>query len=83
MMCRTMLEGSLSDIVSAYQKFAEYQCKILAPTLKVRANEKGSNLFKEICGKGSPGILSGGFDQGVKSSDAVFNFHKPAVLLIN
>lgn len=56
-MCRSMIEGTLGDIVSAYQKYAEYLYKQLMPTKKVKVNdfqiiEKGSKLFMESTGKG-------------------------------
>jgi uncharacterized protein (UPF0335 family) len=52
-----MIEGTLGDIVSAFQKYAEEIYKQIMPTKKVRVNdfqiiEKGSNLFKEATGKG-------------------------------
>ena len=55
-MCRSMLEGSLGDIVSAFQKFAE--CIFRAKsTTAVRVNDfqivdKGSKLFLDATGKG-------------------------------
>ena len=55
-MCRSLLENSLGDIVSAFQKYAEciYKSK---STKSVRVNdfqivEKGSNLFFELTAKG-------------------------------
>jgi uncharacterized Zn finger protein (UPF0148 family) len=56
-MCRSMIEGTLGDIVSAFQKYAEDVYKRLAPTKKARVNdfqiiEKGSRLFHEAIGKG-------------------------------
>lgn len=62
-MCRSMIEGTLGDIVSAFQKYAEEIYKQIMPTKKVRANdfqmiEKGSNLFKEATGKGYDSWLS-------------------------
>lgn len=61
-MCRSMLEGTLGDIVSAYQKFAEMKFKSLSDK-KVRVNdfqmvEKGSDLFRKACGKGYEEWLS-------------------------
>ncbi|RJE47912.1 hypothetical protein A7K50_01325 [Dehalobacter sp. MCB1] len=55
-MCRAMLEGSLGDVVSAFQKFAEMKYKSLSCKV-ARVNdfqivEKGSNLFQEATGKG-------------------------------
>ncbi len=54
-MCRSILENSLGDIVSAFQKFAE-SCYKSISNKKVRSNdfqiiEKGSDLFREACGK--------------------------------
>lgn len=51
-MVRSMIEGTLADIVSAFQKYAEVKYKRLC-SKSVRVNdfqivEKGSNLFKEI-----------------------------------
>ena len=62
-MCRSMIEGTLGDIVSAFQKYAEEIYKQIMPTKKVRVNdfqiiEKGSNLFKEATGKGYDSWLS-------------------------
>lgn len=55
-MCRSMLENSLGDIVSAFQKFAEriYKSK---STANVKVNDfqivqKGSQLFADLTGKG-------------------------------
>ena len=55
-MCRSMFEGSLGDIVSAFQKFAEARFTKLS-TKKVRVNDfqildKGSSLFRNYCGNG-------------------------------
>ena len=55
-MCRTMREGTLGDIVSAFQKFAETRFTTLS-SKKVRVNDfqrvdDGSNLFQENIGKG-------------------------------
>ena len=55
-MCRSMLEGTLGDIISAFQKFAEVKYRNISKE-KVRVNdfqivEKGSNLFKSACSKG-------------------------------
>jgi len=60
-----MIEGTLGDIVSAFQKYAEEIYKQIMPTKKVRVNdfqiiEKGSNLFKEVTGKGYDSWLSHG-----------------------
>jgi hypothetical protein len=55
-MCRSMLEGSLGDVVSAFQKFAEMKYKSVsgkdAKVNDFQIVEKGSRLFKEACGKG-------------------------------
>lgn len=56
-MCRSMIEGTLGDIISAFQKYAEDLYKQLMPTKKVKVNdfqiiEKGSKLFLEVTGKG-------------------------------
>src|SRR5665647_2054531 len=56
-MCRSMIEGTLGDIVSAYQKYAEDIYRQIAQTNRVRVNdfqiiEKGSKLFFEAIGKG-------------------------------
>lgn len=55
-MCRSMLEGSLGDTISAFQKFAEMKYKSISGN-KMQVNdfqivEKGSCLFKNACGKG-------------------------------
>ncbi len=62
-MCRSMMEGTLGDIVSAFQKYAEELYKYLTPDKKVRVNdfqiiEKGSNLFKVATGMGYDSWLS-------------------------
>ena len=62
-MCRLMIEGTLGDIVSAFQKYVEEIYKQIMPTKKVRVNdfqiiEKGSNLFKEATEKGYDSWLS-------------------------
>lgn len=61
-MCRIMLEGTLGEIVSAFQKFAEMKFRTISST-NVRVNdfqiiEKGSDLFKSACGKGYDEWLS-------------------------
>lgn len=61
-MWRSMFEGSLGDIVSAFQKFAEARFTKLS-TKKVRVNdfqiiEKGSSLFDDYCGRGYGAWLS-------------------------
>lgn len=55
-MCKSMLEGSLGDVLSAFQKFAEVRYKTIT-NKTVRVNdfqiiEKGSKLFEEACGAG-------------------------------
>lgn len=55
-MCRAMLEGSLGEVVAAFQKFAEVKYKTLS-TKPVRVNDfqivdKGSALFFEATGQG-------------------------------
>lgn len=55
-MCKSMIEGSLGDIVSAFQKFAEDKFKKIS-IKKVQVNdfqivEKGNALFTEIMNKG-------------------------------
>jgi hypothetical protein len=61
-MCRGMLEGSLGDVVSAFQKFAELRYRLLT-SKAARVNdfqivEKGSRLFKEATGKGYDSWIS-------------------------
>ena len=61
-MCRSLMEGSLGDIVSAFQKFAESRFISLSDK-KVRVNdfqivEKGSSLFRDNCGEGYEEWLS-------------------------
>lgn len=61
-MCRGLLESSLGDIVSAFQKFASCHYDTLTGEIS-RVNdfqivEKGSQLFKEASGKGYEGWLS-------------------------
>ena len=61
-MCRSMLEGSIGDIVAIFQKYAEARYSTLANT-KARSNdfqivEKGSNLFKSVVGFGYEKWLS-------------------------
>jgi hypothetical protein len=56
-MCRSMIDGTLGDVISAFQKFAEDTYKKLMPAKKVKVNdfqiiEKGSKLFYEASGKG-------------------------------
>ena len=61
-MCRSMLESSLGDVVSAFQKFAECIFKDKSTTA-VRVNDfqivdKGSKLFSDATGKGYDEWLS-------------------------
>ncbi len=61
-MCRSMLEGSLADLVSTFQKFALERYSKLT-TKKVRPNdfqivEKGCTLFSEASGQGYDSWLS-------------------------
>lgn len=61
-MCRSMLEGSFGDVVSAFQKYAERKFYSLSGK-EARANdfqiiEKGSNLFEDATGKGYSTWLS-------------------------
>lgn len=61
-MCRGLLESSLGDIVSAFQKFASCHYDTLTGEIS-RVNdfqivEKGSQLFKEASGKGYEEWLS-------------------------
>jgi len=63
-MCQAMLEGTLGDVVSAFQKFAEVKFKELS-TKTVRVNdfqivEKGSRLFEEATGSGYDALLISG-----------------------
>lgn len=62
-MCRTMIEGTLGDIISAFQKYADDIYEQIEPTKKVRVNdfqivEKGSKLFCDATGKGYDSWLS-------------------------
>ena len=55
-MSRSMIEGSIGDVVSAFQKFAEMRFKTLSDK-NVRVNdfqmvEKGSNLYREVISYG-------------------------------
>ena len=55
-MCRGLLESSIGDIVSAFQKFAAcHYDKLTGKTSRIndfQIVEKGSQLFKDITGKG-------------------------------
>lgn len=71
--CRAMLEGSLGDVVSAFQKFAEVKYKTIS-TKPVRVNdfqivEKGSKLFKDATGKGYNAWL---FDDEIDEMNTMF-----------
>jgi uncharacterized Zn finger protein (UPF0148 family) len=64
-MCRSMLESSLGDIVSAFQKFAKENLvqKTIQDTSKIRTNdfqiiEKGSNLYEQYLNRGYDKYLS-------------------------
>lgn len=55
-MSRSMIEGAIGDVVSAFQKFAEMRFKTLSDK-NVRVNdfqmvEKGSNLYREVISYG-------------------------------
>ena len=61
-MCRSMLEGSIGDIVAVFQKYAEARYSTITNT-KARSNdfqiiEKGSYLFRETIGYGYEKWLS-------------------------
>ena len=55
-MCRSLLESSIGDIVSAFQKFAScHYDKLTGKTSRVndfQIVDKGSQLFKDATGKG-------------------------------
>ena len=61
-MCRGLLESSIGDIVSAFQKFAAcHYDKLVGKTSRVndfQMIEKGSSLFKDAIGKGYEEWLS-------------------------
>jgi len=62
-MCRSMIEGTLGDIVSAFQKYVEELFRSIARDKKVRVNdfqiiEKGSELFRAATQKGYDTWLS-------------------------
>ena len=61
-MCRSMLEGLIGDIVSAFQKYAScLYDKLTGAKSKVndfQIVDKGSNLFRELTGKGYEEWLS-------------------------
>jgi uncharacterized Zn finger protein (UPF0148 family) len=74
-MCRSMIEGTLGDIVSAFQKYAEYIYKQLMPIKNVRVNdfqiiEKGSKLFFEAIGKGYDSWLT---DEEINDMNILFH----------
>jgi hypothetical protein len=61
-MCRSMLENSLGDVVSAFQKYAEMKYETISGK-EARANDfqivdKGSQLFETDFGKGYSAWLS-------------------------
>lgn len=61
-MIRSIVEGSLGDLISAYQKFAEVICNQITSS-EVRPNdfqmiEKGSCLFSKATGKGYDAFLT-------------------------
>jgi uncharacterized Zn finger protein (UPF0148 family) len=73
-MCRSIIEGTLGDIVSAFQKYAEDIYKRLMPTQKVRVNDfqiidKGSKLFSEAIGKGYDSWLT---DEEINDMNILF-----------
>jgi len=61
-MCRSMLESSIGDTVSSFQKFAAVvyteQSGVEARVNDFQIVEKGSNLFQKACGKGYDNWLS-------------------------
>lgn len=61
-MCRNMLESTIGDIVSAFQKFAAVvyseQSGVDARVNDFQIVEKGSTLFQKSCGKGYENWLS-------------------------
>lgn len=61
-MCRSMLESSIGDIVSSFQKFAAVvyteQSGVEARVNDFQIIEKGSILFQKSCGKGYDNWLS-------------------------
>ena len=61
-MCRSLLESSIGDIVSAFQKFAScHYDKLTGKTSRVndfQIVDKGSQLFKDATGKGYDEWLS-------------------------
>lgn len=61
-MCRSMLESSIGDIVSSFQKFAAVvyteQSGVDARVNDFQIVEKGSSLFQKSCGKGYDNWLS-------------------------
>ena len=72
-MCRGLLESSLGDIVSAFQKFASCHYDTLTGEIS-RVNdfqivEKGSQLFKDAAGKGYEEWLS---DQELHDMNMLF-----------
>ena len=72
-MCRGLLESSLGDIVSAFQKFAScHYDKLMGEISRVndfQIIEKGSQLFKDAAGKGYEEWLS---DQELHDMNMLF-----------
>ena len=63
--CRALLENSIGEIVSGFQKFAACRYEILSGKNNVRVNDfqiidKGSNMFMTLCGKGYDAWLPSG-----------------------
>lgn len=63
--CRGLLESSIGDIVSAFQKYAARRYEMLSGGNNVRVNDfqivdKGSNMFLNLCGKSYETWLSPG-----------------------
>lgn len=61
--CRALLENSIGEIVSGFQKFAACRYEMLSGKSGVRVNDfqivdKGSNMFMSLCGKGYETWLS-------------------------
>ncbi|MBO4619672.1 MAG: hypothetical protein J5654_06130 [Victivallales bacterium] len=67
--CRGLLESTIGDIVSAFQKYAARRYEILSGTDNVRVNDfqiidKGSQMFRELCGDG--------YDKWLTSDELVY-----------
>ena len=63
--CRGMLESSLGEIVSGFQKYAACRYEMLSGKSGVRVNDfqivdKGSKMFSELCGDGYEKWLTSG-----------------------